>query len=1323
FADYAGADTWIPMDTSFKQYDLHWVEPDPPLQGVNLTFVEDLYFADMNEADPVDLLMKEFFSSIPDEQDPDASSPLFQILPGKKIKFDSVEYLPNTLPYKFINDSLEIIDEDTLITDPQLRPMLIVTFSNGELLNPGSTSESISDGEQYMVPLDTLNNSSLTVRFEPNLSHPDNQDYVDFIALNSRGIFDYSEAGTVFGRPRLYLGDSVLPIPASSLPFEEVQFTSEYHVYLSVQDTLGHWFNIENTASAGDLYGIIPFIQSIDDGIDLQLVDEINEYIEASESSGEETPTIASDGLWNIDYWSKYLHLQGRHYFKQQYYSEEILAGMFSRNVVRDTNLIRIGVMINSINRNEMGLYTGELASFCDLDLYQLNVVPNQQNNDFFDIVMLNSSVCEHELFFRETNSHNGIVSAAKLLKNCDDKSELESTYINTFFQDIFVHGEYIGLRDTLKTTFIDYFAEHDVLRITVPNHFTQIEMSATSGATAKWIGTGYKIEKNDGSIGYMLFGTLLPAEGNRSNSFVSPREYGGALGLAGTPKFFGPMGMEYEAFCMEQTNLTKSTKFPTFRFQWEKEYLHWLTLGTAKEFRWRLRTYAFKTHHYQVLCRDVACIKGRYWLRVLFWDGQGMVCDEGPEKAPYLVAVFRGDDFSSNGIECISLYNKDFDEIYLDPYLERPEPDQCLGKEPGIKWFDYDPWGLRSWVPSWLPSWNWSNQHMWFGAFFGSATASPHLFKSISPGVEVAYLIERPTPTITPTITPTNTPDAYYTSTPTFTPTVTPTPEPTSPYDPTETPDPLYTVVVDRFCDGFLAHYDGPLDYPSVNDYNNLWEFAHQITRGGKDIGESVGVNIPECDPQYWPQHGLYDNLGEKLFGSEYRGDEDFQAWNFDTDAATPLPEAWVWAHLKDLENPCVMYGFKGHITYCDATALETPHPFHGLCALGNCMVNVYYCDDDPEAEDTPCVCSNLVSPCTPLPEPQYTALSHYTPNPDPDTIEEMPILGEFVSYTGDDFGRFVIVPFHKDGKGRIDYAIEGSDPPDYLKPYPTAMIIEESDSYELIEFEKDIYLENFSVFDCAETPLPTQAYINDLSYVPDHFDKTGLVIEHPHFPLGFGNSVDTFTGKLNIVEPVFSIPMNEGGHFTLNRFYNSTIYKIFEGSNPDLLARNDCHMGLGWEFHLGKVVVSRGELPLIYGPDGSVRTAYLNEDCNWNFEGPYKTRDGWQLKFNHGDDIFDENVTAEFITSNGYTFVCEQRNESFYGYCPYRDCDNWAYTWHVTEIKAPKAQPSIIEITYCDPEDNLDSYEIPLTPIPQKLERRLERKLPIIEKINYKY
>lgn len=1296
-ADYAGADTWIPLDTSFKQYDLHYVgNLNSPVAGDTFETVMEMYAgggATDDHSDAVDMLMKDCLDAISGSSQGDPSA-LFNALPGKKQTIHTVDYLPNTLPYRVVADTLDPDTGDEILTGDTEYQELVITLSPNKKPMPTQGTEPITDGETYPFNLNDLQAGQLTVRFVPDLSAPENAFYVTELYGGIQNLFESTDPGGVIGRPRLYLSGQLVESAAPQLP-DDGYILSEYYVYFSVKDTHGTWKYVENKANYGDLYAIVPFTQAADDDLDMELVDTLNGQIKDGLVSGDQMPRIdAADGLWNIDYWSQYLHLQGRHYFKQQFYSEEIIAGMLGGRTIRDTSIIRVGITMDGmrIGGTSQSILVSGLSSFCDLDLYSYGYLLPGSDDMANDLTALASSSAEHELFYRETECHDCIISAAKILQEADDNvmtledtSNWETKFDYPYFDDL----GYPLLVDALSAhLLLSYFPsdEDPQYAVDCPKSLFEFDciMPNSDGNHRKWVGTGYRVRDTiNGSTGYMIYGAYFNADRSRDAQPLIAREYGGGLGLTGTPMFFDNLfGFELEAVCIQQQNLSRSEVNDVFRNQWQNEFFHWVTLGTAKEFRWRFRSYTFKASNYRRLCADAYCIYGRPWVRVLIWDGPGRLC---ANDAPYLVTLFRSD---SDPIECVNLYNA-ANGYALDPFAQRPEPVQCepwtdpdSGKGIQIEWFNYNPWNESEYEPSNLPSWDWPldipgfSTHPWLTAFFGADTASLELFKSVSPRVYEQYYIYGVT-----------------------------TPTPGAPEE-----------VGQAHCDGFLAHLGAPLSVPDAPDYSNKWSFCHYICRGGTDIRDAVATWVPYCDPKDWS--GGLTSLGETVFGEGYNADPLFQAWNFDTDYAEPRPSWWV--HLQDLREGCNLYSFWGHTTYCES---DVPDPLTGLCPLDGCTVLIEYCGEDSYSD-----CLETPVPSTYHPN-HAIATARLVRNTDPETMEEMPFIAKFdVNCFGKD-GWYKIVPFHTNGDGKIDYAIEDSNPPDELVPFGMPIHVggEGAEPFVPVTFDPhgEIYLTRMSVEPCiTATPIPG-AYLQNDSYIPDHFRKDAYDANHPHQDVSFGDSVDLVTGRLDIAVPVISIPIVDGGSLTVNRFYNSNLLKRFGNTLPDLAVRDDGGLGLGWDIHLGKVVVSRGDLPLIYAPDGSVRTAYF-EGANgipddFDFTGPYYTRDGWKLTFSGSPDIHDPSVTARFISPDGTVFNCTQKKNEFNGMCPHGECDDWQYTWLVTEIRAMD-EVILATVNYTIVEDHYDPFMTTPPPTPGGPGDDYYREIPVIESIECK-
>ncbi|MBN1356179.1 hypothetical protein JXA40_07920, partial [bacterium] len=1293
-SDYQG-DTWIPLDACLKGMDTHCAESDNPLYDLQLTGENGIlnlnFLSDIRIDDPVELLLDEFLNHLPEESDGE-SSPLFDCTIGAKPRYETCEYLPNTLPYTVAVETFEHIEnEQAYIDNGEQLPKLVVSVSDVHL--PGfNPNEYFAAPVSRSFDLAELASNRLTFRFVP-----DDLEYWELILADETFHHIYEVPGLEV-RPQLVLsgvfdadGDGFDDWD-SGYPEPVIQGV-DYWIYFSLQDTYGNWYSIENKIPAGEFFTIAVTAGTIDSATDLNIVDEFNIGLI---QSGNSVPKLFEKQL-NEELFGQYLQLQGRHYFKQLMYSEEIMTGMFRGRMIRDTSIARIGMTFGEIVYigGEVASISGA-ASFCDVDhrLVGAQIEDPSLADAFWEYLGYTASTGEHELFFRETIDHTALVSTSRIFQMAGAAGDVlynipaqtEPPFIDPFNPAMFTDPPgYPGLSAQLSQQLNAH--NRNGYAVMVPSHF--YTLGGTAGISS-WTGTGYQLAKGTESS-FMIFGVLDDAPTGCG------REMGGALGLAGSPWFFDEIfGMEFEAFVMQQTNLTKSQKYAAFRYQWEDEYQHWITLGIAKEFRWRFRTYTLKTHHYRLLCQTANCIAGRLWVKVLIWNGQGSL--DG--ISDHLVAVFRSD----SEIECINLFNKEYDPTFENPYYPRPEPRQSLGNETLIEWFDYDPWRPGSELPANLPSWNWElglpnfSSTLWLGAFIGSNTASSTLYRSINPRVWHQWNTPTPSPSPTPTVTDTPFPDPSPTPVrrnkkyrdtpiPTRTPTYTYTPGFTS----TPTPQPPTSQPIGmNHCDGFIAAKNNPLSFPTSSDYLNKWTFARQITRQFTTINDAAMAAIPTCHPRNWDTNGFEPNLGTILFGQNYQIDEEFLNWHFDTYHPEYGPGRGI--ELHDTSINCPHYYLEGYLSYCleQETPLPTPR---GRCPIPGAVIKVSHKH-------------------VPDPGVEYSFLGQTFSRMIQDPEDPDFQIAYFLFDTLGQFGYFQVQPYKVDAEGRITHALPWSTSPDEPGTINDIYISEEQwgDPVKVTE-TGEVALETFAE-SCLESP-GDNAFLGEESFAPNHFRIDGLN-HHAFFDTGAG-LFDLFSGKLLYELPLLSRPGDGGNTLDLKIVYSSSIYPyVSEGSIETWV--KESHLGVGWEMHLGKIILSKGELPVVYGPDNSTRTMFCeNEEFNF---GPYRSTDLWRLEFSNGVNLHDDNVTAVFWTDEGWKFVCGIKIETSLGLCPFEECDNFVYTWLVTEIVPPDDAQPMTTINY----DIYDDYYGKVKTAPNQ-EHDLIRRLWAISSIDHRF
>ena len=1248
-------DTWIPLDGSFKLLETHGAVDENPIATLNFeSILEDQFFDSDTVGSPVEELLDSYLNALSDLSK-DGDSPVYRCTDGSVLLFDPLKYLPNTLPYYVTAESYEIIEDEAGFIEMEGKTPRIY-FSVSRQRCTSFQSDAFFEGPvSRSFEISELARQRLTFRFVP-----DDAELWEEILSDPDSIFTtmYEVPGLMV-RPQLVL-DGVFDADANGQDDwdvgypEAVQMGAPYFVYFSVQDTLGNWHSVENKIPAGEFFTFSVAPQIVDDHGDLQLVEAYNfGLMDASGGTGN-VPKIL-DKQFNEEFMGRYLQLQGRHYFKQLYYSEEIMAGMFECRITRDSSVARIGVTLGEII--EIGgviASVSGVASFCDVDLYQSGVmIQNSALYDEFKSFMgYESSAGEHELFFRETGYHSDQLSTARIFQRARNEEHEFYENVSGFSADMFEAPDgYGGLADELVVQLNQYAANGCAIK--VPDHFYIYEGHG-EGRDTRWVGTAYEVKSSSGT-GYMIFGTLgdAPAE--------CAREMNGAMGLPGSPKFFVKFfGYEFEAMVIQQSCLAGKYDSPPMKNFWEDQFYHWLTLGMAKEFRWRLRTYSYRSCHYRVICTRPECDEGRWFLKVLVWNGYGSL-DSVPD---HLVGVYC--DPKRRKTECINLYNKEMDPMYANISVPKPPPRR------GFLWFDYNPYYPEYKEGSCFPSFNQADvtgglisQSLWLGAFLGGNTANEYLYRSVIP--RVLYNVHTPSPTRTPTPTctvtptPTRTPTGQPTgpSPPTPRPTSTPTRTATPSLTPTPTPTgatatPCVSMV---HCDGFLAADSG--SYPRTWDFVEKWDWAKEITREYRTIHSATNRYIPECFPGNWSDYSEEDSLGDYLFGRIYRDSNCFLNWHFDTHHPRLGPEQGI--DLEDTTTNCPRYFLRGNLTYCPD---GSPTPA-GQCSLPGAIVEVSLLDSVTNDY-------NYIG----------KTISDFKKDPFDDIWR-----AEFLYDTGGFSGTFRIRPYFQTETGIISYALPGSQPPD-IEDLETidGIVINFDDIFTPIPVvtatDGEVYLEKFP--SQCQTPNPNDVYLGQDPLIPDHVTIGGVAPHLQYFNAGDAGLVNLYSGKLVLAESMLELPGDGGFPLRLIRTYNSSIYRHSTDSDWQMRVIEG-QLGAGWDFHLGKVVIRRGQLPLIYGYDGSVRTAY-SDDGDYNL-GPYRTQDLWKLEFDGTTStatVHDDDTTATFWTDNGVRYECEYKVENYFGICPYEDCSDYQYEWFVTAIYPPGAQTSVTTVNY---------------------------------------
>ncbi len=126
---------------------------------------------------------------------------------------------------------------------------------------------------------------------------------------------------------------------------------------------------------------------------------------------------------------------------------------------------------------------------------------------------------------------------------------------------------------------------------------------------------------------------------------------------------------------------------------------------------------------------------------------------------------------------------------------------------------------------------------------------------------------------------------------------------------------------------------------------------------------------------------------------------------------------------------------------------------------------------------------------------------------------------------------------------------------------------------------------------------------------------------------------SVDPFTGNLNLLHTDLILPGNGGLDLKIHRSYNSRIWGRKDTSFPGLIASNERSvMSLGWSFHFGRVRNPGSDSPVIEMPDGSTHPMYQS-----SVAGQKISRERWIFRFNNNISKYELVLTDGTV----YTFA----------------------------------------------------------------------------------
>ena len=787
--DYCG-NVLIPLDPSYKFMNVYMPTHDyDPLDQMSLNDWENFWAGDSEDGfmstpsncDPSQALMDKYVADLQVMRETmgEGGPTAFNTSELTEIRQEYFQILPNTLPYDVVGEITFYHDHEPALIDAGTRNIEIIVMTEP------CPAASTPAGPSISVSAEELASRRLTLMFLP-------AEASDWALLNDPMVDTMYDCPQMMVKPYFFLDADWDSLPNADNPTPEEYATMRedwigpepsaqrmgeyYYIYYYLEDSEEY---IENKVVAGDVNGFAFLNQMPAPNYMLHLVDIMNEPHrfelnvddpETYELRIEDHLKLGSNKLFREKYLGTYLQLQCLHYFKNMYFTEEITAALFKERLVRDYGLARVGIEVTPIWMGGAPVSFERLSSLVDVDHYTVEPLRcsiyggTDENIDryiqFKKIMGYSSSVQEHELFYREmippvpddapvtpVKPLDHVVSAVRVLQMAEEDPE---AYVQTFngsvnTSDWFAMDPTVAGDDDLFDRISYWVSQGYTVRIA--SKMYRIE-SVAGEEDGSYYGTGYVVDDGDGRSGYYLWGEM---------------ETGGAAGLPSSPWYFGPFGMEYEAmhFIEDYLNAHGENANEHRVHHWEESKLHWLTLGIAKEFRWRFRAYSFKGGNWRYLCEDKnQCVLGRPWLKVIIWCGHGGSYSSASHGlVNYLETVYRGRPDGGPAIR------KEADAIHFENYCKgNQEMWQYPTENRYISWHDYNGWGCdtaedshyapdfpyKHCYPSNFPCFNPMPEfpevnrlfNTWLGLFLACNSDSEDLHNSIRP--RVGYPPER---------------------------------------------------------------------------------------------------------------------------------------------------------------------------------------------------------------------------------------------------------------------------------------------------------------------------------------------------------------------------------------------------------------------------------------------------------------------------------------------------------------------------------------------------------------------------------------------------
>ncbi len=140
-----------------------------------------------------------------------------------------------------------------------------------------------------------------------------------------------------------------------------------------------------------------------------------------------------------------------------------------------------------------------------------------------------------------------------------------------------------------------------------------------------------------------------------------------------------------------------------------------------------------------------------------------------------------------------------------------------------------------------------------------------------------------------------------------------------------------------------------------------------------------------------------------------------------------------------------------------------------------------------------------------------------------------------------------------------------------------------------------------------------------DDYVYYPEHFSTPGFDANHVNLAGMPEESIDTFTGKVNLTYTDLHLSGKGGLDVNVLRTYSSCIKERTPWGDDNIFTQKfipETCLGLGWDIHFGKILNMDSDTPVIVMPDGSRHVAYEVPHSGSQGGYPKYTSDLWKLE-----------------------------------------------------------------------------------------------------------